>query len=162
MAQTVKEVLQSLVDDHLVTCEKIGTSNYFWSFPSSAMNSRKTKLQSLRSEIERSNKVEMELIDALKKAEIGRESTEERCRLLPEWEKLSKQLCFANAELDTYKENDPTLHATRIKQNNDKRLSVNKWVDNINTVQSYCASNFNVSKEQMKEAFGIPSDMDYV
>lgn len=31
--QSVKEVVQSLVDDHLVESEKIGTSNYFWSFP---------------------------------------------------------------------------------------------------------------------------------
>lgn len=37
VAQTVKDVLQSLVDDHLVMAEKIGTSNYFWSFPSTAM-----------------------------------------------------------------------------------------------------------------------------
>lgn len=34
--QTVKDVLQSLVSDRLVNCEKIGTSNYFWSFPSTA------------------------------------------------------------------------------------------------------------------------------
>lgn len=37
VAQTVKDVLQSLVDDRLVMAEKIGTSNYFWSFPSTAM-----------------------------------------------------------------------------------------------------------------------------
>ena len=29
----VLQVLQSLVDDDLVKCEKIGTSNYFWCFP---------------------------------------------------------------------------------------------------------------------------------
>lgn len=34
MQQSVKDVLQSLVDDGLVTVEKIGTSNYYWSFPS--------------------------------------------------------------------------------------------------------------------------------
>jgi hypothetical protein len=37
VAQSVKEVLQSLVDDRLVMGEKIGTSNYFWSFPSTAL-----------------------------------------------------------------------------------------------------------------------------
>ena len=37
IAQTVKDVLQSLVDDRLVNAEKICTSNYFWSFPSTAM-----------------------------------------------------------------------------------------------------------------------------
>ena len=36
--QSVKEVLQSLVDDGLVDSERIGTSNYFWAFPSKAVN----------------------------------------------------------------------------------------------------------------------------
>jgi len=39
VTQSVKEVLQSLVDDNLVSFEKIGTSNYFWSFPSTALQS---------------------------------------------------------------------------------------------------------------------------
>lgn len=42
--QSVKEVLQSLVDDNLVTSEKIGTSNYFWSFPSTAVQTVKGNL----------------------------------------------------------------------------------------------------------------------
>lgn len=35
--QTVKDVVQSLVEDRLVCAEKIGTSNYYWCFPSTAM-----------------------------------------------------------------------------------------------------------------------------
>jgi hypothetical protein len=39
--QSVKEVLQSLVDDDLVRQERIGAANYYWSFPAEA--STKTK-----------------------------------------------------------------------------------------------------------------------
>lgn len=35
---SVKEILQSLVDDGLVDTDRIGTSNYFWAFPSKAAN----------------------------------------------------------------------------------------------------------------------------
>ena len=35
-SQSVKEVLQSLVDDSMVDTDKIGTSIYFWAFPSKA------------------------------------------------------------------------------------------------------------------------------
>ena len=38
VAQSVKDVVQSLVDDNLVETDKIGTSVYFWSFPSQAYN----------------------------------------------------------------------------------------------------------------------------
>jgi len=33
---SVKEILQSLVDDGMVDTDKIGTSVYFWAFPSKA------------------------------------------------------------------------------------------------------------------------------
>ncbi len=38
-SMSVKDVLQSLVDDAMVDTERIGTSNYFWSYPSKALHS---------------------------------------------------------------------------------------------------------------------------
>lgn len=35
--QSVKEVLQSLVDDNLVDHDKIGAGNFYWALPSSAV-----------------------------------------------------------------------------------------------------------------------------
>jgi hypothetical protein len=35
---SVKDILQSLVDDAMVDSDRIGTSNYFWAFPSKAIN----------------------------------------------------------------------------------------------------------------------------
>ena len=40
VAQSVKDVVQSLVDDDLAETDKIGTSVYFWSFPSKATMNR--------------------------------------------------------------------------------------------------------------------------
>lgn len=37
VTQTIKDIVQSLVDDSLVEMEKIGSSNYFWSFPSKTL-----------------------------------------------------------------------------------------------------------------------------
>lgn len=37
VTQTVKEVMQSLVDDSLVELEKVGAKNFFWAFPSKAL-----------------------------------------------------------------------------------------------------------------------------
>jgi Fe2+ or Zn2+ uptake regulation protein len=50
--QSVKEVLQSLVDDDLVRQEKIGISNYFWSFPAEASTRVKADEQRARREAE--------------------------------------------------------------------------------------------------------------
>ncbi len=48
---TVKEVLQSLVDDNMVDCERVGTSNYYWAFPSKALHARKHKLEELQKQV---------------------------------------------------------------------------------------------------------------
>lgn len=160
--QSVKEVLQSLVDDHLVNCEKIGISNYYWSFPSAAMNIRNQKVALLRADIEGLAKREENLLAQIASAGEGREDCEERDEMLREWKECEREMARANSELDDYKENDPLLHETRKREVLAKRAAANRWTENILTVQSYCASNFSISKDQLMKAFQIPSDLDYV
>lgn len=50
-SMSVKEVLQSLVDDGMVDTDRIGTSNYFWAFPSKALHARKRKLEELQTQV---------------------------------------------------------------------------------------------------------------
>lgn len=50
-SMSVKEILQSLVDDGMVDTDRIGTSNYFWAFPSKALHARKRKLGELESQV---------------------------------------------------------------------------------------------------------------
>ena len=49
---SVKDVLTSLVDDGLVDSDKIGTSVYFWAFPSKATQARKRKIESSTENLE--------------------------------------------------------------------------------------------------------------
>lgn len=49
---SVKEVLQSLVDDNMVDTERVGTSNYYWAFPSKALHARKRRLEELEGQVE--------------------------------------------------------------------------------------------------------------
>jgi len=51
VSQSVKDVLQNLVDDSIVKTDKIGTGVYFWCFPSDDANVRKTKLEKLNNEV---------------------------------------------------------------------------------------------------------------
>ena len=48
---SVKDVLQSLVDDSMVDCERVGTSNYYWAFPSKALHARKRRLDELEKQV---------------------------------------------------------------------------------------------------------------
>lgn len=89
VAQSVKEVVQSLVDDRLVNLEKIGSSNYFWSFPSTALQSvsgapvrsvpltlqRKAKMEEMRVELARLKQLQDGFESQISSAVAGREDT---------------------------------------------------------------------------------------
>ena len=66
---SVKEVLQSLVDDDLVNCEKVGSSSYYWAFKSQVLNVKLNKLKSLEkemAEIEEKCKLTVESVNQAK------------------------------------------------------------------------------------------------
>ncbi len=96
---SVKEILQSLVDDDLVDTDRIGTSNYFWAFPSKASNSvsqstsvctcviimicwlqRKRKLSELEERTMESKRKKASLQQQVEAASVGREHSVRRCQ----------------------------------------------------------------------------------
>ena len=73
--QSVKDVLQSLVDDDLVHGEKIGVSNYFWSFPSEAAVKLDTEITKLQSKLSTRKGEEAKLRDEVAKSQSGKEDS---------------------------------------------------------------------------------------
>uniref|UniRef100_A0A2K5S2E0 Mnd1 HTH domain-containing protein n=1 Tax=Cebus imitator TaxID=2715852 RepID=A0A2K5S2E0_CEBIM len=70
-SMSVKEVLQSLVDVSMVDCERIGTSNYYWAFPSKFLHERKRKLEALESQLSEGSQKHVSLQKCIEKAKIG-------------------------------------------------------------------------------------------
>lgn len=68
---TVKDVLQSLVDDNMVDSDKIGTSVYFWALPSKAINLKKQKLGQLEQKAEVVRKLRLDVESRLMKAKVN-------------------------------------------------------------------------------------------
>ncbi|GLD72507.1 meiotic nuclear division protein 1 homolog isoform X1, partial [Lates japonicus] len=106
---TVKEVLQSLVDDNMVDCERVGTSNYYWAFPSKALNARNHKLEELKKQISEAKQRKASLQKAVEKAKVGRQDTKERSSLLQELQALREERTRLQAELEKYRECDPEV-----------------------------------------------------
>ena len=48
---SVKDVLKGLVDDDMVVCEKVGTSSYYWAFPSTAINTRNNRINAMQEKL---------------------------------------------------------------------------------------------------------------
>ena len=76
--QAVKDVVQSLIDDSLVHVDKIGTSNWYWSFPGEASAKLRHEVGSMDAQIAALEAECAQLDERLEKAAAEFPQTEER------------------------------------------------------------------------------------
>ncbi|XP_056418525.1 meiotic nuclear division protein 1 homolog isoform X1 [Hyla sarda] len=161
-SMSVKDVLQSLVDDGMVDSERIGTSNYFWAFPSKALHARKRKLETLESQLSEASQKKKQLEQSVQKAKVGRQDTEERTKLAAELASMRQQREKLTTELEKYKECDPDVIDEIRKTNIVAKEAVNRWTDNIFSVKSWAKKKFGFEESKIDKTFGIPEDFDYI
>ncbi|KAL8160825.1 hypothetical protein V2J09_012314 [Rumex salicifolius] len=165
ISQSVKDVIQSLVDDDLVLKDKVGISIYFWSLPSTAGNQLRSVRQKLDSESQNCKKRFSELqrqCNALKK---GREDSDEREEAVSKLKSLEKKYNELKDEIKQYADNDPAAFEAMKKSINVAYSAANRWTDNIFTLRQWCSNNFPQAKEQLESLYteaGITDDFDYL
>ncbi|ERN15226.1 hypothetical protein AMTRI_Chr05g58540 [Amborella trichopoda] len=165
VSQTVKDVVQSLVDDDLVSKDKIGSSVYFWSLPSCAGNQLRNAYSKLESDIASSKKRFDELVqqrDSLKK---GREESDEREAALVGLKAIEEQYNALKDEMALYADNDPAVIEAMKDATDVAHAATNRWTDNIFTLQHWCSGNFPEAKEQLEHLYkevGITDSLDYI
>ncbi|GAU48181.1 hypothetical protein TSUD_141700, partial [Trifolium subterraneum] len=144
ITQSVKDVVQSLVDDDLVSKDKIGTSVYCWSLPSCAGNQLRNVHQKLDSELQSNGKRHAQLVEQCEALKKGREESN---------------------ELEKYRDNDPAAFEAMKEAIEVAHTSANRWTDNIFTLKQWCSNNFPQAKEQLQNMYqeiGITDDFDYL
>eukprot|EP00940_MAST-03C_sp_MAST-3C-sp2_P000165 g165.t1 len=107
--QTIKDVLQSLVDDNLVNQDKVGSINVFYSFASAQMVRRQKEVEKLKAEaenLEAEIKRTEEVIDILEKERV---QTKKRAADLASLQSTRAKKAKLTEEHDTWKENDPSI-----------------------------------------------------
>ena len=88
VTQSVKDVVQSLVDDDLISSDKIGSSIYYWGFPSSALVLKKNKLADLTNNLQKCNSKLDSVRNSLNDAACGKKDTPERNQAINRYAKM--------------------------------------------------------------------------
>eukprot|EP01025_Chloroclados_australasicus_P005548 TRINITY_DN1170_c0_g1_i1.p6 TRINITY_DN1170_c0_g1~~TRINITY_DN1170_c0_g1_i1.p6 ORF type:complete len:208 (+),score=28.57 TRINITY_DN1170_c0_g1_i1:2013-2636(+) len=162
--QSIKDVLQSLVDDNLVHQEKIGSSNYFWAFPGEASTQMQTEITQLENQIQQLRKKEQQLSQALEKEQLAKQDTKESITAQRQLEGLQDFLKDLQKEVVRHSENDPELFAS-MKENMEKaKEAANRWLDNIDTLQKWCKKQFPGMETELSQFFqdnGYDENMEY-
>ncbi|KAH8920407.1 hypothetical protein BT69DRAFT_1245424 [Atractiella rhizophila] len=156
---TIKEILQSLVDDGLVFSEKIGTSNYFWSYPSAAAISVKNALEASRKEVVDVGKsreaVRKELSEMLKVKEEG----EERTMLLEAWKSKNLEERRLKLELDKFTETTPEDYGSREKLLSEVKGAAERWTEYTDCIFSWLGS-LGIATNEVRQNFQIAEDFE--
>jgi Protein predicted to be involved in meiotic recombination len=135
LTDRVVDINTALVDDGLVDKEKIGGSNYFWSFPGKKDRQLQISHENTLAEIERAKARVAEAQSRLADAKRGREDENgERAKKLARMVELEKEKKELTAELGMLKENDPQALADLEKELKLVKEAAHRWTDNIFTV----------------------------
>ncbi|KAL1808835.1 hypothetical protein DCAR_0728359 [Daucus carota subsp. sativus] len=165
ISQSVKDVIQSLVDDDLVFKDKIGTSVYFWSLPSCAGNQLRNVYQKLEFDLRGSKKRMTELVEQCNDLKKGREDSDEREEALSKLKAAEQKHKELKDEMAQFADNDPAAFEAMKSAIEVAHAAANRWTDNTFTLQQWCSKNFPNAKEQLEhlyEEVGINEDFDYL
>mmetsp|Transcript_16862 Transcript_16862/g.26319 ORF Transcript_16862/g.26319 Transcript_16862/m.26319 type:complete len:212 (-) Transcript_16862:118-753(-) len=161
-ANTIPDINQSLIDDALVDKEKIGGSNFFWSFP--GKKDRQMQLQHEQT-LKNIESLKLKVNDAnarLADAKRGREDEDgERPKKLAKLAELHATRAKLEAELAVLNENDPQALADLEKELEMCKEAANRWTDNIFACKSYLTKKRGMSNKEALKILGISSDFDY-
>jgi len=159
---SVKEVVQSLVDDSMVDSEKIGTSIYFWAYPSKALHQKRQKVEQIQSQLDDFQDKVVANERKLVTVKQGKETTEERQEILSKLSALENENQRLKKELDLYRESDPEVLKEITNQTKVAVEATNRWTDNVFSIKSWCQKKFNIDGKDLEKQFDIPEDFDYI
>lgn len=162
VTNTIKDMVQQLVDDGLVTCEKVGTSNLYWSFASGEVQRKKIRCKELGEECRRMSEDICKKKKHVENERASKNYTDERRELEARLSELTRIDEEQRRELAEFEETDPAVYDKLVSDRKEAVDECNKIIDNIFIVQDYVCNKFGMEKAEFNSSFGIPQDLDYV
>ncbi|KZP34515.1 meiotic nuclear division protein 1 [Athelia psychrophila] len=160
VSQSVKEVLQSLVDDGLVSADKIGSSNFFWSFPSQRGALAQARLDIIKEACETSEAQLAETRTAIETEKAARPESEERRGALEQLEVKKQEYNELERELGAYGACDPAKVEEKKRGQILAHDAAIRWTDNYSVVASYFTRQNNVDPADLRKYLEIGEDYE--
>ncbi|KAG2187277.1 hypothetical protein INT44_004962 [Umbelopsis vinacea] len=148
--------------------EKIGGSNYFWSYPSAAAQTKRNKISELQEAIAALEEKNTALDGEIANAKSVREPSDMRLEILSHVERAILVQKANEEELLRFRECDPTVLRAKDKAARAAKEAANRWTgmeslhNNIFTIQSHCVDKFGIERSEFNRNFGISDEFDNI
>ncbi|CAI6341853.1 unnamed protein product [Periconia digitata] len=141
----VKDYLQSLSDDSKIRVEKIGSGNWYWSFPSDEKQAKESILEKAQQEYDKANTIATGLQQKIDEAGAARDEDEvmlkdsgmDRGTLITKHAGLLKEFEELKQELAAYSEQDPVEVDKKKKEMQQFQTDVEKFTDHIQSMEGW-------------------------
>ncbi|KAF8482915.1 meiotic nuclear division protein 1 [Russula ochroleuca] len=155
VTQSVKEVLQSLVDDNLVQMDKIGSSNFFWSFPSQRGAIMQNRLDGAAEAQAASEKQLSELHSAIAAERAARPESDQRGAALARLAVARKAFSGLQGELEAYGACDPVRVEEKRRAVILAQEAALRHTDNYSILMSHFTRQHNVEPQDIRAYLGV-------
>lgn len=143
----VKEFITGLVNDNKIRMEKIGSNNWYWSFPSDERRERENAQEKLFHEVNRVTRLIEQLEDEIRKKEDAvkeDEGSNDPAAIKAEREDLMKRKVEFGFEVErlqsekgVFEANDSASIRRKTEDINKWKLETDTWTDNISIMEQY-------------------------
>ena len=138
--QSIKDVLDSLVNDNLVETDKIGSSNFYWALPSKIYQVKKNTLDKNNGLVENLKTENQNLRQKIKDEKAMRKETKERQEKLDELDEINRKIEVNTKKISDYQKNDPVRYKN-ILHDSKQFINLNEvWKDNVYTIHQWMRS----------------------
>ncbi|KAI0074403.1 meiotic nuclear division protein 1 [Panus rudis PR-1116 ss-1] len=160
VSQSVKEVLQSLVDDGLVQGDKIGSSNFFWSFPSQRGAMMQNRLNAAQQNKINHKQQLTELRASIESEKLSRPDSDERRNALSKLTAAQNELSVLEKELSQYGACDPAVVEDKKRAVLLAKEATARWTDNYSILLSYFTRQHSIDAEDVRKHLGVEEDYE--
>mmetsp|Transcript_30148 Transcript_30148/g.85127 ORF Transcript_30148/g.85127 Transcript_30148/m.85127 type:complete len:209 (-) Transcript_30148:80-706(-) len=161
--QSVKDVVQDLVDSDILHQEKIGTSNFYWAFPSEASAKLDKEHRDAEAQLEASKKAVTALTSEVEEIRTERANEGDAIDRMEELSNLRTRKGYLEQQLHHLQRSDHLLFqelGTAIPMARD---SANRWLDNVHMLSDWTKKKFTGMEGQVDKFFrenGLTDDME--
>ncbi|KAI9572054.1 meiotic nuclear division protein 1 [Boletus coccyginus] len=160
VSQSVKEVLQSLVDDGLVQGDKIGSSNFFWSFPSQRGSILRNRLDKAKDAKKNHEFQVAELGAALDRERGLRPESVTRTSALQKVAEGRQQIVALEKELEAYGACDPVKVEEKKRAITLAHEAAVRWTDNYSILLAYFTRQNGVDAQEIRRFLEVGEDYE--
>lgn len=156
----MKEVLQSLVDDRLVQTDKIGSSNFFWSFPSERANIIRNRLDAASNANSHFRGQLQDLNTSLEREKSARPESEKRMAGLEKLQASKENIKALEKELNAY----GVCHPAKVEAKKRAVVAAHeaavRWTDNYTILLAYFARQNGVGEQEIRNFLDIEENYE--